>query len=97
MLSTEKFPRTNEYWEELDVRQCMWTKWKTTYHVAEKKATIKNKSPRGKDQFGTAHSAMQQPAPLQPGETPVRDTQSTSLEELYRYFYNLATAETNEE
>ena len=37
MLSTDKFPQSNEDWEELDVSQRKWERWKTTYRTAEKR------------------------------------------------------------
>ena len=55
MLSTDKFPQSNKDWEDLEVTQRMWARWKTTYHAAEKKADMKKKSARGKYQFGAAH------------------------------------------
>ena len=37
MLSTDKFPQSNKDWEDLEVTQRMWARWKTTYHAAEKR------------------------------------------------------------
>ena len=48
MLSAEKFPWSNEDWEELDVAQCTWARRKTAYCAAAKKLVIKKKAADGK-------------------------------------------------
>ena len=53
MLSTEQLTWVNKGWEELDVSQRTWARWKTTYCAAAKKLTIKRKATSGKDQFGS--------------------------------------------
>ena len=96
ILSTEKFPHANKDWEELDVAQRTWKRWKTTYCAAAKKSAIKNKSASGKYQFSTAHSATQQHrAPIPPGGAPESNTQHMGLEALDGYFDNLAAAAKN--
>ena len=91
MLITKQFPQVNEDWEELDVSQRTWARWKSTYFAAAKKATIKKKAAGRKDQFGAAHSAT---PPLE--EDTKRDNQTLGLAALDRYFENLTAAVTNE-
>ena len=95
ILITEKLSQPRKYWGELNVRQRMWKKWKTTYCVAEKKARIKKKSDGGKYQFGAAHSEMQQPATIKPGVSPARDAHTMSLEVINGYFNKLVAAAAN--
>ena len=94
-LARMKFPCDNDYWEEFDVGQRMWIKWKTTYRAVAKKATIKKKPAEGKYQFGDGRNSIQQPVPTQPWGAPMIYAQPISLEALDRYFENLVTAETN--
>ena len=98
MLIMDQHPCTNDYWGLLDVEQHMWTEWITNYRAAAKKSKIKVKN-RVKTPCRAAHNAMQQPAPTEPGGSPmqvtVRDTQPMILEALNGYFENLASAATN--
>lgn len=90
MLTTEQFPRTNEDWEELDVADRTWLKWKDLYRAAEKKSKIKKKAAGGKDQFGSANAATTENLPPSDSEEPM------GLASLEGYFDNLAAAAVNE-
>ena len=73
----------------------MWSRCKPTYHAAAKKATLKKKSAKVKDQFGDPHSATPLPASV----TSVSDPEGTTpmgLVALDGCFDNLAVAATNE-
>ena len=50
MLSIERYPKTNDDWEDLDKTEHTWPKWKTMYRDADNKAKMKKKA-RGA-QFG---------------------------------------------
>ena len=95
MLSTEQFPSTNEDWEELDVSQCIGTRWKTTHRAAAKKALIKKKSASRKDQFGVAHTVTPPLGDDTAGNTAGKN-QPMGLAALNGYFNNIAAAATNE-
>jgi hypothetical protein len=90
MLSTEQFPRANKDWEDLDVWDRKWAKWKAMYRVAEKKSKIKIKAAGGKDQFGSANAATDETPPPDDNNEPV------GLPALEGYFDNLAAAAVNE-
>ena len=60
MLTTEKFPRKNEDWEELDYGDHTWTNWKKLYRTAAKKTAIKAKPTEGKDLLGAANKSTKE-------------------------------------
>ena len=43
MLSTERFPKTNDDWEDLSKTERTWPKWKTMCRDADNKAKVKKK------------------------------------------------------
>ena len=96
MLSTKKSPRANEDWEELEVAQRTWARWKPTYCAATKKSVIKKKAAGGKDQFEATHSAT---PPLIASAPMGGDNEGTpiGLSALDGYFDNIAADATNEE
>ena len=60
MLSTERFPRADEIWEDLTKNGKVWPAWKNLYNAADRKAKVKKQAVRGHDQFGAAHGALRQ-------------------------------------
>ena len=41
MLSTERYPKANDLWEDLDRVDRIWKEWKVTYTKADRKAIVK--------------------------------------------------------
>ena len=41
MVSTERYPKTNNDWEDLDKTKRTWPKWKTMYRDVNNKAKAK--------------------------------------------------------
>ena len=85
MLTTKKLPRTNKQWEDLDQAVKYWDMWKAIYKSADKKAKIKHEEAGGKDQFGSAHGAEQEPPNWGLGK-PV----PISIDEIDGYLDNIA-------
>ena len=52
MLSTERFPKANDDWEDLAKKERTWKKWKVIYRAAVLKANIRKKARDA--QFGGA-------------------------------------------
>ena len=52
MIVTQRFPTTNEKWEELGRSGQTWDKWKELYKKSEKQARVKRQAAGGQDQFG---------------------------------------------
>ena len=52
MLATQRFPTTNEKWEELGRSAQTWGKWKELYKKSEKQSRVKRQAAGGQDQFG---------------------------------------------
>ena len=44
MVSTERYPKTNNDWEDLSKTERTWPKWKTMYRDANNKAKVKKKA-----------------------------------------------------
>ncbi len=82
-LANQRFPRTNERWEELPKSCKTWAKWKEIYKDAHAKAKVITKAQHGQDQFGAANHVSNQ-AP---------QTQGDALDE---YFDALAAAATTD-
>ena len=60
MLTSERFPRANEDWEERAERNKTWSKWKTSYKRTHAKARVKAQANYGSIKFGAANSAARQ-------------------------------------
>ena len=56
MLTSERFPRANDDWEERAERDKTWPKWKSDYKRAHAKARVKAKTNYGIVKFGVALS-----------------------------------------
>ena len=59
MLTTERYPRTNNNREDQSEEQKTWAKWKTSYKRAHAKARVKSQAAEGSDKFGAANAAEQ--------------------------------------
>ena len=60
MLTSERFPRANDDWEEHTERDKKWSQWKTTYKRDHAKARVKAQANDGSVKFGAANSAARQ-------------------------------------
>ena len=96
MLTSERFPRANDDWEERAERDKTWSKWKTTYKWAHAKAGVKAQSNDGSVKFGAANSAKRQETAnlLLDNQLELDDEYLKTLE---GYFDNLAAAAVNEQ
>ena len=83
MLATERYPKANDDWEDLDKPQRTWATWKTMYRAADLKAKIKKKARHA--QFGGM-------ATKEADEKKDEDSQPVTLTELEDCFDSLATA-----
>ena len=59
MLPTERFPCTNDDWEDRAESYKTWENWKEAYKKAHAKARIKAQANEGTVKFGAANSAAQ--------------------------------------
>ena len=59
MLTTERFPRTNDDWEDRAESDKTWENWKEAYKKAHAKSRIKAQANEGTVKFGAANSAAQ--------------------------------------
>ena len=60
MLTTERFSRANEDWEEHAERDNTWTQWKQAYKKSHVKARIKAQDNEGTVKFRAENSAAHQ-------------------------------------
>ena len=60
MLTSERFPRANNDWEDRAERNKTWGKWKTAYKQAHVKARVKAQANDGSIIFGAANYAARQ-------------------------------------
>ena len=58
MISTERFHREDESWEDLPNNERYWYAWKKLYKAAGRKAKVKKQAVGGQDQFGATHGAL---------------------------------------
>ena len=56
MLTTDQYPRTNNYWEDIADENKIWADWETAYKRAHAKARLKAQITEGSDKFGAANS-----------------------------------------
>ena len=64
MLKSERFPRTNDDWEDRVERYKTWEQWKTAYKRAHAQARVKAQANDGSAKFGAANAAARQDKPL---------------------------------
>ena len=88
MLSTERYAKTNDDWEDLSKTERTWPMWKTMYREADNKAKAKKKA-RGAQFEGLANKAAP-PAQANVANAPKKEP--VTLEELEGCFDSLATA-----
>ena len=66
MLRTDRFPRSNDIWEDLPSDKRTWARWKTIYRKADMDNKVKKAAKVGQDHFG-AHGAFDKvPTPESP-------------------------------
>ena len=94
VLTTERFPRANNDWEELAERDKNWMQYKLVYKKAHAQARINAQANEGTAKFGAANSAARQ------GKRPSIDNQleveDGDIKDLEGYFDNLSAAAINE-
>ena len=57
MLTTERYPRTKDDWEDRAKENKTWSDWRTAYKRAYGKARVKAQATEGSEKFGTANAA----------------------------------------
>ena len=57
MLTTDRYPRTNDNWEDRSEDQKNWANWKTSNKRAHDKELIKAQATEGSDKFGATNAA----------------------------------------
>ena len=57
MLTSERFPRANDAWEEQAEPDKTWAAWKLAYKQAHAKERVKAQAHGGNTKFGAANSA----------------------------------------
>ena len=95
MLTSERFPRANFYWEDCAKREKMWATWKLSYKQAHAKARVKAQATNDSIKFGAANSAARQEADHLPLYNQLKED-SGNVKTREGYFDNLAAAAVNE-
>ena len=54
MLSSGRYPKVDDLWEDLDKADLIWAKWKVLYTKADRKAVVKRIAAGNVEQFGDA-------------------------------------------
>ena len=54
VLSTDRYPKANDLWEDLDRVNRTWKEWKAIYTKAERKTIMKRMAANNIKQFGSA-------------------------------------------
>ena len=88
MLTSERFPRANDNWEDRAERDKTWATWKPTYKQFHAKARVKAQATDGSIKFGAANSAARQESSHLPLNNQVEED-SGDLKTLGGYFDNL--------
>ena len=94
MLTSERFPRANDAWEDRAEPDKTWAVWKLAYKQAHDKARVKAQDHGGNSKFGAVNSA----APLE-AQLPLdaqHEGAGENINTLKGYFTNLSAASTNE-
>ena len=94
MLTSERFPRANDAWEDQVEPDNTWAAWKLAYKQSHAKARVKAQAHRGNTKFGAENSAAR-PKYQFPLDTQ-HEGASANINTLEGYFTNLAAATTNE-
>ena len=95
MLTSERFPRANDDWEERTERDKTWSKWKTSCKRAHAKARVKAQANYGSVKFGAANYAARQETANSPLDNQLEE-EGGDLKTLEGYFDNLSAAVFNE-
>ena len=95
MLTTERFPRAYDDWEDCAKRDKIWATWKLAYKQAHAKARVKAQSTEGSAKFGASNSTARQEAAHLPLDHQLKED-SSDVETLEGYFDNLAASVVNE-
>ena len=95
MLTSERFPRANDNWEDRAERDKTWATWKLLYKQAHTKARVKAQATNGSVKFGAANSAAHQEAAHLSLDNKFEED-SGDVKTLKGYFDNLAAAAVNE-
>ena len=93
MLTTKRFPRTNDDWEDREKSDKTWTNWMAAYNKAHAKARIKTQANEGIVNFGAANSAAQLETTQNVDKT--QAVNDGDMKALGGYFKNLATDAVN--
>ena len=88
MLTSERFPRANDNWEDRAERDKTWATWKIAYKQAHTKARVKSQATEGSTKFGAANSVARQEAAHPPLDNQLKED-SSDVETLEGYFDNL--------
>ena len=94
MLTSERFPRANDAWEDRAEIDKTWAAWKLAYKQAHTKACVKAQAHGGNIKFGAANSAA--PPETQLPLDAQHEGAGGNMNSLKGYFTNLAAAATNE-
>ena len=94
MITTERYPRANNDWEDWSEANNTWSDWKKYYKREHTKAQVKAQSTEGSDQFGLANAAASIQNTSKVETNHGGDKVGTKSHE--RYFDNLAAAAVNE-
>ena len=73
MLTSKRFPRAKDYWEDRAEHNKTWAKWKTAYKQAHAKARVKAQANDGSVKFGAANSAARQETANPPFENKLEE------------------------
>ena len=93
MLTSERFPRANDAWEDRAETDKTWAAWKLAYKQAHAKARVKAQAHGGNTKFGAASSAA--PPEAQLPLDAQHEGAGEKINSLEGYFTNLTTAATN--
>ena len=94
MLTSERFPQTNDYWEDRAELDKTWAVWKLAYKQSHAKARVKAQAHEGSTKLRVANSSARPEYQL-PLDTQ-HEGASRDVKTLEGYSDNLAAAVTNE-
>ena len=94
MLTSKRFPRANEDWEERAERDKTWVQWKTACKKFHAQLRVKAQANDGSAKFGGANSAARQDFKKKPLDNQLEE-EEFGIKDLEGYFYNLAVAVVN--
>ena len=95
MLTSERFTRANNYWEDRAERDKTWATWKLSYKQAHAKVRVKAQATDGSVKLGAANSAARQEAAHLPLDNQLEED-SGDVKTLEGYFDNLDASVANE-